>query len=142
MLSRTYTKGRKIIGKLEVGDDLLTTLNELCKKEGITMGRVEAIGAVKCARIGFYDQRRRSYQFFNVEGEREILSLMGNISLKEDAPFVHAHIILGDASGAAMGGHLSEGTEVFACEFIIEEFLGEELRRGFDEATGLPLWKK
>ena len=71
----------------------------------------------------------------------EILSLIGNISLKDDKPFVHAHITLADQEGRAWGGHLAEGTKVFAGEFVIQEYLTEKpLVRHLDEETGLFLW--
>ena len=41
---------------------------------------------------------------------------------------------------AVHGGHLAPGTIVFACELIIEAFDGQELNRGMDRETGLPLW--
>jgi hypothetical protein len=79
--------------------------------------------------------------FHDLKKPMEILSLMGNVSLKDDKPFVHAHITLADARGVAMGGHLAEGTIVFACEFMIEEYISDRaLVRYFDEKTGLFLW--
>jgi len=140
-MRKTYQPGRVIMGKLRKGADLLESLNAVAAEEGVKMGTVEAIGAVSTARVGFYEQRRRVYEYFEVDGgELEILSCIGNISLRQGAPMVHAHIVLGDASGMAKGGHLAEGTSVFACEYVIRELLGDELNRTFDEATGLPLW--
>ena len=72
----------------------------------------------------------------------EIVSMYGNISLKNGKPFVHAHVVLSDKKGNARGGHLLPGSSVFACELTIEEFEGPELIRGFDERTGLTLWPK
>ena len=34
-----------------------------------------------------------------------------------------------------------KGTVVFAAEFVIEEFEGQDLEREFDKTTGLALWK-
>ena len=54
---------------------------------------------------------------------------------------VHAHVTLADAAGRAVGGHLAEGTPVFACEFIITEYLADQtLVRQNDPDTGLMLW--
>ncbi len=129
-----------LMGKLEHGGDLLEQLNRICGEQKITLGRVEAMGAVKEARLGFYNQRKREYEFTNIYKPLEITSLVGNVSLKEGQPFVHAHITLADENNQVFGGHLMEGTIVFACEFIIEAFDGPPLERGFDETTGLPLW--
>ncbi|MGV8074295.1 MAG: PPC domain-containing DNA-binding protein [Syntrophobacteraceae bacterium] len=135
------TSGRKVMGRLLKGDDLLTALENYCEKLDIRLGEVRAIGAVSSARIGYYDQASLKYEFHDLKKPMEILSLVGNISIKENKPFIHAHIILGDENGAALGGHLAEGATVFACEFVIQEFISSEpLVRKFDEETGLFLW--
>lgn len=128
------------MGRLGFGCDLLEELNRVAKEREITLGRIEALGAVQKARIGYYDQNTREYQFVDIDKALEIVQLIGNVSLKDAEPFVHAHITFADASGKTFGGHLAPGTLVFACEFIIEALEGAELNRSFDEETGLPLW--
>jgi uncharacterized protein len=128
------------MGKLRYGSDLLEEFTEICKKGNIRLGRVEAIGAVQKACIGFYNQKKREYEFITIDQPLEITNLTGNISLKNGSPFVHAHITLSDSSGKAYGGHLAPGTIVFACEWIIETFKGSALERNFDQETGLSLW--
>ena len=54
---------------------------------------------------------------------------------------VHAHLTLADEDGSAYGGHLMPGTEVFACEIILEAFEGPGFERRLDHETGLPLWE-
>lgn len=135
------TRPKKIfMGKLKHGEDLLKELTSICQLHDIQLGSVSAIGAVQKARIGYYDQTSRKYEYIEIDEPMEITSLIGNISLKENSPFAHAHITLSDKQGRAYGGHLAEGCIVFACEFIIQIFEGEPFERGFDDQTGLPLW--
>jgi predicted DNA-binding protein with PD1-like motif len=130
----------KFMGKLSHGGDLLEEMTDICRKKNIQLGRVEAMGAVQKARLAFYDQQKHEYQFFSINKPLEITKLIGNISLKDGDPMVHAHITLADKSGKAFGGHLAPGTMVFACEFILEVFEGPILERKLDKETGLPLW--
>ena len=132
---------RVYMGKLDHGADLLEEITTICKDNAIRLGRVEAIGAVQKAKIGFYPQDQKQYEFIEIDKEMEITGLIGNISLKEGNPMVHAHINLGDEEGRVIGGHLAPGTIVFACEVIIQELAGEDFNRGLDETTGLPLWE-
>ena len=129
-----------IVGKLSCGCDLLEELTNLCIERDIRLGRIGALGAVQKARIGFYNQENRMYQFCSLDYPLEITNLMGNISIKDGSPFVHAHITLSDESGKSYGGHLAPGTIVFACEFSLEVFDGPPFNRSLDEETGLPLW--
>ncbi|MDP6525934.1 MAG: DNA-binding protein [Kiritimatiellia bacterium] len=134
-------KSREIVmGKLSCGCDLLEELTGICAESEISLGRVEALGAVQKARVGFYNQETRTYEFHELDRSLEIASLVGNVSLKDGKPFVHAHVTLTDETGKAWGGHLAPGTVVFACEFILEAFDGPAFKRGPDEETGLPLW--
>jgi predicted DNA-binding protein with PD1-like motif len=130
-----------VMGRLSHGADLLEELTRLCVGRGVTLGRLEALGAVQKARVGFYDQAKRVYDYVDLDQPLEITKLVGNVSLKDGKPFVHAHVTLSDAAGRAYGGHLAEGTIVFACEFVLEAYEGPAFERGHDEQTGLALWQ-
>lgn len=130
-----------LMGKLEHGKDVLEELTSVCVENGVRLGRVEAIGAVKKANVGFYNQQEKKYYFHEIDKPLEITSLTGNISIRDDKPIIHAHITFSDDQGRAFGGHLAAGTIVFACEFVVHVFDGPEYCRGYDEQTGLPLWE-
>ncbi len=132
--------GTAYLGRLEYGSDLLDSLTQICQDKSIFLGRVEAIGALQKARLGYYDQLDRKYRFFTVDRGVEIVSLMGNISVKDESPMVHAHLALSDEDGTTLGGHLAQGCVVFACEFMLHPCSGPNFIRGYDEQTGLPLW--
>lgn len=135
--------GKVHIGRLKHGADLLAELTRVCQDNGIFHGEVKAIGALKKARYGYYDQTTRKYEYLEFNEPSEILALVGNVSILNDAPMVHAHITLADEQGNALGGHLAEGCEIFACEFMITEFITEvPLQRGPDDETGLMLWQQ
>jgi hypothetical protein len=134
--------GRIVMGRLQKGDDLLISLQKICSDQRIMLGDVRALGAVQKARIGYYDQDGREYHFFNREEHLELLSLVGNVSIREGKPFLHLHVTFANDRGECFGGHLAEGTEVFACEFTITEFSSDTaFERSHDDETGLFLWK-
>lgn len=137
---KKVTPRELFLSRLRRGTDLLEEITRVCRKENISLGRVEALGAVERARLAFYDQKGREYRFFTIDRPLEITKLIGNVSLKDGSPFVHAHITLADEDGKAYGGHLAAGTVVFACEVILEAFEGADLERKPDEETGLSLW--
>lgn len=138
-----YSAKRTIIGALEKGTDLYNGILRVAQENNITMGRVTGIGAVQQAKLAYYDQKLMKYYDIEIPEPMEIVSLYGNISIKDGQPFVHAHVVLSDEKGNGKGGHLLPGgTPVFACEITLEEFDGPELVRGFDAQSGLALWPK
>lgn len=132
---------KMFMGKLAHGADLLEEITKICVDQNICLGSIEALGAVKKARLGYYNQQAHDYSFFDLNQTLEITNLTGNISFKNGTPVVHAHVTLSDKDGHAYGGHLAPGTTVFACEVAIQVLDGPEFERGFDQETGLPLWK-
>ena len=101
---------------------------------------VSAIGAVKRAAFAYYEQDDRRYLELESSEHHEIVGFIGNISIRDDLPFLHAHATFASRTGAAVGGHLLRGCEVFAAEIEIREMTGVELVRTPDEVTGLALW--
>ena len=132
---------KMFMGKLAHGADLLEEITEICIEQNICLGRIEALGAVQNARLGYYNQQDHVYHFFDLDQTLEITNLIGNISIKDGVPIVHAHVTLSDKDGHAYGGHLAPGTIVFACEVVVQALDGPSFERGLDQKTGLPLWK-
>ncbi|KXG78419.1 hypothetical protein AN618_04860 [Fervidicola ferrireducens] len=140
MLVNEYKSGREFAGRLDHGSDLFLSLLALVKEKDIKTGIVKVIGACKKSVVAIYDQEKKTYHNVTLEKPMEILSCVGNISRFQGKPALHLHIVLGDRDGKAFGGHLLEGTEVFAAEFYIKELVGDSLERKYDEVTGLNLW--
>jgi len=140
VLIKEYRSGREFAGRLDHGSDLFLSLMRLVEEKDIKMGIVKVIGACKKAVVAVYDQEKKAYRTVALEKPMEILSCVGNISSFQGKPALHLHIVLGDYDGKAFGGHLMEGTEVFAAEFYIKELVGDPLERKYDEITGLNLW--
>lgn len=135
-------EGRVFIGRLKGKSDLLSELTKLCKKEHIRLGVFSVIGALTCAKLGYYNQDAKKYtDCVSLDKKLEITSCIGNISLLDSEIFVHTHITLADHNGTAYGGHLMPGSKIFAAEYYIKELLGTTLERIHDPETGLNLWK-
>jgi predicted DNA-binding protein with PD1-like motif len=136
----TVTVKRTIVGQLPLGSDLLESLTSIVQRERITLGRIQAIGATTHAVVAYYDQATKKYCPLEFSGGMEILNLTGNVSIRDGKPFVHVHVLLGDAQGRVYGGHVMPGTKLFALELSIDELEGDQLSRSQDEQTGLFLW--
>lgn len=135
-----FNPGRNLLVRVEHDSDLIQFITELVQKERIEVGAFTAVGALKRAKLGFYDQEIHEYQEIRLDFPQEIACCVGNVSIKEGRPFVHAHAVLAGKNGSTKGGHLQEGI-VFAAEVHLHELKGAKLERKHDEATGLSLWE-
>jgi uncharacterized protein len=135
-----YGAGKELLVRLRQDTDLVQSIAELAGSKAIEVGSLTAIGALKRARIGYYDQRGREYQEIRIDSACELASCTGNISLKDGKPFAHIHVVLADEAGNTRAGHLLEGI-VFVVEVHLRQLKGPRLERKHDEVTGLALWK-
>ncbi len=141
MYRTQYKYKRTFIGAIAKDFDLYESLTKIVIEEDIRVGKITALGAVTEAVIGYYDQNLLEYKNIELKAGYEILNCTGNISMRDNKPFVHAHLTLGDKDGNSFGGHLMPGTKVWACEVFIDEYSGEDLIREKNEETNLFLWK-
>lgn len=124
--------------RLQRTESVHEVLHTFLQEQGITAGTLQAIGAVEQPTISFYELATKTYNKQTLNGEYEVLSLLGNISLKDGKPFAHMHITLGDSTFATIGGHLNDAIVSITLEVIITP-LATTLNRVFDEETGLHL---
>lgn len=143
---REFKPGSIYMGRLKKGTDIIRSIEEFCAQKNIRAAWVNVIGALDRATISYYDQEKHEYFHRKLNGEYEIASCSGNVSLKDGYPFAHLHIVLSDTDFHAFGGHLwPESVSVFAAEYVIFELdkapEDMELERCPDASTGLALWK-
>ncbi|MFO7965744.1 MAG: PPC domain-containing DNA-binding protein [Desulfobacterales bacterium] len=135
-----FKPGKYRVGRIPHGQDLIASIEMISMEHSIQMATFSLIGAVMSATLGAYDQKQQVYVTFKEERPLELITCIGNISLKEGKPFVHAHILLADEQGKTLGGHLFSETLIYAGEICIQEMIGEPLKREYDTTTGLMLW--
>jgi predicted DNA-binding protein with PD1-like motif len=90
------------------GDEVLSGLTEFAARENLTAGYFTAIGALQKARFGWFDRERKAYRHIPIKEQVELISLVGNVSLVNGTPQIHAHGAVGFRDGQMRGGHLLE----------------------------------
>ena len=125
---------------LQTGDELIKSITDVLIKEKINSGIINGIGAINKVELGFYNLEFKEYNRKLFSKDYELTSLMGNITLKDDNPFIHVHINISDDNFNVFGGHLFSAFTAANAEIII--LLNDEnIRRELDEDVGLYLWE-
>lgn len=141
MLREYKSKSVVYQGNLNKGDKLLKGLTAVLKQNKIAAGIISGIGAISQARIGYFDQQTKKYEEKTFNESLEIVSLNGNISIKDGETFMHIHVVFTDKDLKALGGHLFDAV-VYVFEFGIVSLEGQPLVRKYDDDTGLFIWKE
>jgi predicted DNA-binding protein with PD1-like motif len=132
---------RALVERFNTGDDVLDRLNSLVRQQHVFAGSFTGLGAVERATVGYFIGDG-NYSQISLEGPLEVVSCVGNVSSKEGAPFVHAHITFSDKEGKAYGGHLMPGCRVGATfEVTLHAYDDIDMPRIFNPATKLFLLK-
>ena len=120
--------GKDYLINIDKDEKVVETLTRFCKENGIKNAKLSGIGAVKKTKIGAYDLPKKEYIKREYSEILELLSLEGNVALKDGEPFIHAHVVLSDHNMQTLGGHLFETTVGVAGEFFLTQFDGNAYR--------------
>ncbi len=106
---------------LEKDERIMNGLTQFCKDHNISNGKISGIGAIKKIELGAYDLNNKKYITQNFNDIWELTSFQGNIQLKDDVPFIHAHINISNHDLNPKGGHLFEATVAAVGEFVLNK---------------------
>jgi hypothetical protein len=90
------------------GDEIMSGLTEFAQREKIAGGHFTAIGALASARFGWFDRTRKAYRDIPINHQVELISLVGDVGVANDAPQIHIHAAVGFPDGQVHGGHMLE----------------------------------
>lgn len=119
--------------RLHRGDDLLLSIENLCKEKNIHAGFIASgVGCILKGKI----RDASGVNIRNIDENCEIVSLNGTVSAKR----CHIHISLSKEDLSTIGGHLCEGCIInTTCELIIAEIpelfidIEDDPETGYDE---------
>ncbi len=122
----------------QTDDEVMEGLAAFLKEQRIGCARFTAIGAFLGATLGYFDWEKKDYRKIPTVEQVEVLSLIGDVALKDAEPTIHAHVVLGRWNGSTLGGHLLEARVRPTLELILVES-PEHLRKKHDPESGLAL---
>ena len=120
------------------GDEFIEGLTSFAKEKQLRGSHFTAIGAFRAVTLGYFDRDKKDYKKIPIEEQVEVVSLVGDIALKDRAPQVHAHVVVAKSDGTAHGGHILQAQVWPTLEVILTES-PKHLRRKTDSETGLAL---
>ena len=131
--------GDRILLTFDRGDLINKTFEDFAHSNDISYAWLNGIGALQDPEIGYYSLESRSYHKKIFNGDYELTSLIGNISIKENECFSHTHITFSDKNYNVFGGHLFDAKITAAGEFIMVP--GDKgVIRKMNSDIGLSLW--
>lgn len=132
---------RTFVLVFETNDELSQLLTTFARQQHVTAASFKAIGALSSVRLAWLNWETKQYDLsVSLDEQVELLSLLGDIALKDADPQVHAHAVVGRRDGTAFGGHLLQARVRPTCEVVLTESPAY-LKKEFDPAAGIALIK-
>jgi predicted DNA-binding protein with PD1-like motif len=132
------TKQKTFAIIFNTGDEVVAGLKAFAGEKGLAASHFTAIGAFKDVVLGYFDWEKKDYTNIPIHEQVEVLSLVGDVTLDEGKPNIHAHVVLGKQDGSTCGGHLIEPRVRPTLEVMLTES-PDHLTRRFDRESGLAL---
>ena len=129
---------RFAIIRIDRGENVISCLKEICRDFHIKAASVSGIGATDDFTCGVFNVRTKEYKEICFTGMYEIISLCGNITAKDDEPYIHIHICASDENGTCVGGHLIQANISVTCEIVLS-IIDTEIDRSYDSSIGINL---
>jgi len=130
--------GKVVFARLSGGEDLLDSITQVATEAKVSAGFFSLIGTLTTAKLGFFHEGK--YETIEMQQPLEIVSCLGNISIKEGKVFAHAHMTVSDEGGRVFGGHVMPNSIIGVTgELVLVEATDIKLLREFDQKTKLSL---
>ena len=130
--------------RMDKGDEIISTVLDVCRKEGIESAIFSGIGGCGWAEIQTYDPAAGTYETRELSGMLELASINGSVATDEAGNLCqHTHAVFAykeDGAHAAAGGHLKSAAVLITAEIELRPVTGGTIRRKSDPQTGLSYW--
>lgn len=124
------------IYSIKAGESLVDAVLKIAEKEKVKTARLEAIGGVRKLVLAYFNHEAKKYEEHQFNEFMEVTSLLGNITIKDGKPFLHAHATFGRRDLSVVGGHLISA-EVFPLLEVVMTPTANTATRMFDDEIGL-----
>lgn len=135
---KTFESGNTVLLVLDVGEDINAALEQFATQYDNRFATISGIGACNFVELNFYDVHERKYDQKVLDEDVELISLMGNLALKEGKPFAHIHGTFGDSQYRTWSGHVSKAIVSVTAEITVV-FSDLRISREMNEDIGLYL---
>jgi predicted DNA-binding protein with PD1-like motif len=122
----------------DIGDEVMEGLRSFAREQYLRAAQFTGIGAFSDVTLGYFDWGSRDYEEIPLHEQVEVLTLTGDVAVKDDEPQVHAHVAVAKRDGSAHGGHLMRAHVRPTLEVILVESPGH-MRKRLNEDVGLAL---
>ena len=128
-------EGNIVMTKLSDGEDVLASLEQVCRERAIGSGTVQwGIGMLRDFEIGYFGPN--GYEKETYAEPHELVAMHGSVALGSE-PAMHIHVAVAGRDHRIVGGHLFRAKACVVNEVRLERFGTIRLSRKRNPKTAL-----
>ena len=131
--------------RMDGGDEVVATLLDKRKKEGIRSACYSGIGGCSDVEMQVFIPEKKEFETTKVEGMLELVSLMGDVVCDYEGKLCHhTHAMFAYKEGdehKVIAGHMKSTTVLYTAEIELRPVKGGVISKQFDPETGTGFWK-
>ncbi|MCR5562812.1 MAG: DUF296 domain-containing protein [Desulfovibrio sp.] len=136
--------GNTIYIRMDRGDEIISCILDICKKEQIPSAIYNGIGGCSEAQIQTYLPETNTFETQTLRGMLELISITGNIISDEtNELYHHTHALFSYKNGdqhCVAAGHIKSITVSYTTEIELRPVVDGVIYRQFDPETGTGFW--
>ena len=129
--------------RVDKGEDIITELIRVCRKEDIRSAVFTGIGGCSHAELQTFIPEKGTFETETTDGMLELVGITGNITTDNGELFHHTHAIFSYKDGTEhkiAAGHMKSATVLYTAEIELRPVTGGEIQRKYDPETGTGFW--
>ena len=130
--------------RADKGDEIISCILEICKKEKINSAIFSGIGGCSSAEIQTFVPENGAFDTCRISGMLELVSLNGSVTTDESGElFHHTHAAFSHFSGGEhrmTAGHIKSVVVLYTAEIELRPVIKGTICRKADAETGTGFW--
>ena len=130
--------------RIDRGDEILSGILAVCRKEGIHSAVFGGIGGCDKAEIQTFIPERKEFELQELTGMLELVSMNGSVVTDEKNEYYHhTHAVFSykkDGEHRLAAGHIKSIRVLYTAEIELRPVIGGEIKRKYDKETGTGFW--
>lgn len=130
--------------RMDRGDEILSGILAVCRKEGIHSAVFGGIGGCDKAEIQTFIPERKEFELQELTGMLELVSMNGSVVTDEKNEYYHhTHAVFSykkDGEHRLAAGHIKSIRVLYTAEIELRPVIGGEIKRKYDKETGTGFW--
>ncbi len=131
--------------RMDRGDEIMSSILEVCKKEKILSAIYSGIGGCNEAEVQTFIPEKGEFETETIKGTLELVSINGNVITDENNQYYqHSHALFSFKEGnehRIVAGHMKSITVLYTAEIELRPVIGGVIKREYCPETGTGFWK-